>query len=264
LEELQSRSEQFVQSDEELRQQLFKAYEKEMELQAQVSEWQKKYAECHEMLQVAQEEVRFWREQNIVSCGPVTMSPSGTVRRPLIQPSLDDEIQNSIEHELFSGDQLSLPSHTELQVVTSTPQKQVTEVARVMETVKAAGTSRTLVLEEEIPGGGVSTQDDENVTLHVSFHNTNLDSGVETLGLAAMGETTVMPVAQQKSIGTMKDSVSGTEEQLSGSPADSVTQQSSKTVQPEIQLQTIDRVQVYSAPEKLQIVKPLEGWSNIV
>ena len=190
------------------------------------------------------------------------MSPSGTVHRPLVQPSLDDEIQNTIEHELFSGEPLSQASHAESRVVTSTPQKQFTGVTRVMETVKAVA-SRALNL-EELPGG-LSIQDDEIATPHVSFHDTSLDSGVESeplkaLGLVAVGESTVIPVDQWDLNGTLEVSRSSADERLGGS----VTQQSGKTVAPEIQLQTVDRVQVYSAPEKLQIVKPLEGQFKFI
>ena len=43
-----------MKSDHELHQELLSASQKELELQAQVTEWQNKYVECHEMLKVAQ------------------------------------------------------------------------------------------------------------------------------------------------------------------------------------------------------------------
>ncbi|XP_062519084.1 trafficking kinesin-binding protein 1-like isoform X2 [Corticium candelabrum] len=239
LDELKSRSEDFVKSDHELHQELLSASQKELELQAQVTEWQNKYVECHEMLKVAQDEVRYWRGQNMMS-GHMTMTNSGAIQ-PSGQPSLDDEIQHTIEHELF----------TESKPATSTPQKQLSDVARVMQTVKAA--NRNLNIEEI--SGTTDIDDDELAAPLVSFHDISLDSGVESEQHRATERT---EVGVRSTSVSSQSIVAQTAVQPGRSSDTNLSGELASGFASEIRLRTIDRVQVYSAPEKLQIVKPLE------
>lgn len=196
------------------------------------------------------------------------MSPRGTVRHLSVQPSLDHEIQHTIENELFAGNP---GSHAESQVLTSTPQKRPGDVTRVMETVKAVA-HRTLNLDEVTDV--TLLQEEELATPLVSFHDISLDSGVEsetqkeTEGIrSAVREAAVKPHSNlaltsvpgdQDASNNAEGSQANAVEQPSGAVGD-LSRESGAVAGPEIQLRTVDRVQVYSAPEKLQIVKPLEG-----
>ena len=171
----------------------------------------------------------------------MTMTNSGAIQ-PSGQPSLDDEIQHTIEHELF----------TESKPATSTPQKQLSDVARVMQTVKAA--NRNLNIEEI--SGTTDIDDDELAAPLVSFHDISLDSGVESEQHRATERT---EVGVRSTSVSSQSIVAQTAVQPGRSSDTNLSGELASGFASEIRLRTIDRVQVYSAPEKLQIVKPLEG-----
>ncbi|KAL3983594.1 neuronal PAS domain-containing protein 2 [Sarotherodon galilaeus] len=246
--DLQKKAKSYAVENEELSQHLLAAKDAQRQLTAELQELEEKYSECIEMLHEAQEELKNLRNRNY---------PAGTPRRyhPLgLYPmdSLAAEIEGTMRKELSLDD----PECEEQKI----HRKRVFEtVKNVNQTVRQRSLTPT---NSNIPGSNQSLS--ARTSPQSSEGQEKKASGAEDLRLALRR----LSLRRQNNLSERRFFEEERERRRGGHPGlhDALSQESLLT--PSESIMSLGNLHLWASrgpylPDKLQIVKPLEGSATL-